>query len=185
MKPKIILLGMSRMVGKDTFFNLLNELYPNKFIRFAFADSLKSKLNNLSIEMFNKYIGELNGEQKEIMRPIMIEFGRAWRKIDPLHWPKIVYKKILQLKGENLEFIPCCCDLRFYNELEFFKNIYGSECIFIEINRIGAPEPTEEEKKNIPLLKKYVDYNLTWPTISDNLDELKPYVVKFYNKYFI
>jgi hypothetical protein len=187
MKPAIIIIGHSKMVGKDTFFSLINKLYPNIFYRLAFADALKSDLEDISFKMFGKSISGLTQNEKEILRPVMIEFGCAFRKIDPLHWVKAVHKQIDEISPFHYTNarIPIITDGRFSNEISYFKDIYFEKCVFVEINRIGAPEPTDEEKRNIPLLKKYVDYSLTWPTSIDNFAALEPYIHQFYNKYFL
>lgn len=180
-----ILVTGSRRVGKDTFFHLLNKLYPNQFTRKAFADELKQDLNPLSQKMFQKNVDELDNKEKEIFRPIMISYGCAWREIDPLHWVKKVSYKIAV---EKLQVYVCqvILDNRFPNEIAFFRDGYPDNTIVLEIEREGAPEPTDEEKKNIPLIKPFIDYSIKWPTVlpEKGLDELAPFVHDFYQKYF-
>jgi hypothetical protein len=166
-------------VGKDTFYKLLSESYTNNFMRFGFADELKRDLFELVRDQFGWDIFDLKGEQKEVIRPIMIAYGCAWRKVDGLHWVKIIDEK---LKHYNKNFIPVITDVRFENESKFFRDKYGKDFILIKINREGAPIPPDEELKNQPLVDNYVDITLNWHTVGDEISLLKPQVEIIYNK---
>lgn len=180
---KVIGIYATRQNGKDTFMNLLNKLYPNKFVRFAFADKLKDKCDYLCYDMFGKHTNELTETEKEIIRPIWIAVGMAYRAIDGLYWVK--------LASENIDFandyIPTSSDTRFPNECDYFKEKFGNNYLLIGIKRDGAPEPTDEEKKWEAEMEKRVECWINWPTVSPekSLDELNPYVIEFFNKYFI
>lgn len=184
---KIIGICGNRRVGKDTFYNLFQTLDKN-VCRYAFADELKNDLADLFWEKFNVDIHTMDGELKEKLRPILIAYGLAWRNIDPLHWVKIVNTKIVNddctKSGlARFETTYCIPDFRFANEIEFFKNRYGKRFILVGIDRIGAPEPTEEEQKHWPELKKYFDHYINWPTVDSNLNELMPYIKDIHNCY--
>lgn len=190
---KIICINGFARVGKDTFFNLLKA--TNRiFVRFAFADELKHDLSQLILEQFGYDIFNLSEKQKEIIRPLLISYGCAWRKIDSLHWVKIVDKKIDKIIKNNNEkslfnedlypkIIPCVTDCRFSNEILYFKNKYKDNFILVKIDRNGAPEPPEEEKINQPLVDKYVDFSISWETVGDKIELLRPYIDDFLNKY--
>jgi hypothetical protein len=154
---KTVLITGSKRVGKDTFFNLLNNLYPNKFIAFRFADELKNDLDFISLKMFNKRARDLDGEEKEVFRPILISYGCSWRELDPIHWVRVVDKQIDE--NENSNLTPIILDCRFSNEILFFKEKYKNQTVTLEIIREGGPEPTDEEKRNIPLLNSTSSYS--------------------------
>lgn len=173
----IVGLTGAKRCGKDTFASLLTTYLQIK--SWAFADELKNDLDSISLKMFNKRAKDLDGEEKEIFRPILIGYGCGWRAIDVNHWVNVVDKQI----DDSNDKYHCIKDMRFPSEVEFFKNKYGKNFILVEINREGGPEPTDEEKKNIPLLKPLIDYNLTWPTVlpEKKLDVLHGFVQDFYS----
>lgn len=169
-----------RRAGKDTFAQLLKDVCPQPVIKYAFADALKNDLAELFKDKFNADIFTLEGELKETLRPIMISYGCVWRSIDPLHWVKDVQKSIGTWDSMG-QFVHCITDVRFRNEAETLKNKYGDKFILISINRIGGPEPTEEEKRNIPEIKPLVDCEITWETEPD-LIKAREIVRNFYSK---
>ena len=178
---KVIALGSTRMVGKDTFYALLCNCSP-KFYRIAFADHLKYMINPLCRELFaHKIVNELSPSEKEIIRPVMISVGEAARKIDQDFWIKKAYQ-LISLNTDAYS-IPVITDMRYLNEYNYFKNIYGDSFLFIDINRVGAPEPTAEEQIYAPPLKKVADVSLTWDTDPTMLT-LQTHVNGIYEKYF-
>ncbi len=190
---KLIGITGHALSGKDTFFNLLHKT-DDRFVRFALADELKEDLADLVSKQFGWDIFNLTSAQKEVVRPIMITYGQAWRKVDPLHWVKIVEKKIDKLFRENNEIglfdknlyphrIPVCTDIRFVNEFLCFKKKYGEQFLLVKVSRDGAPEPPEEEKKNQPCVDVYVDHFISWPTVGKELDKLDAYIQNFLVKF--
>jgi hypothetical protein len=183
---KLIALGSTRMVGKDTFYTLLSRLYPDRFFtRYAFADQLKDYCNPLCRSIFNRSIHNLTPEEKEMFRPILIETGKICRSLDIDYWVKRTYEKMQRdsMEYPSVPSIAVASDLRFTNEYVFLKNIYEDSMVYVDIERIGAPEPTEEEKKHSPELKKLADDRIIWPS-DPTIDSLIPTVANFYNKYF-
>lgn len=94
---KIIGVCGTKCVGKDTFYKLLDKKYPNKFVRFAFADELKNDLFELVRDQWGLDVKNLSGNKKESIRPLLIGYGCSWRNIDPLHWVKEINKKLIIL----------------------------------------------------------------------------------------
>lgn len=178
-----IIIGLTspKRHGKDTFAQLLTAYIPD-LKSWAFADQLKDDLDPVSLKMFNKRAKDLDGEEKEIFRDIMIGYGCGWRKIDIDHWVKVIDKAI----DDSNDKYHCIKDMRFPSEVNFFKQKYGVNFELVEINREGGPEPTDEEKRNIPLLQSLIDYRIKWPTISPEkkLDVLHYYVQDFYSHLF-
>jgi hypothetical protein len=183
-KPKFLALGTCRMVGKDTFFSLLNEIDP-RFKRMALADELKSKMSRFCYSVFGKTPERLTPEEKEMFRPLLIEAGRVARSVDVDFWCKQLMEQIVinKIANEYQDSVYTLTDCRYPNEYQYFKKIYGDSMLFVNIERIGAPEPTEEEKVNSPELIKMADANIRWGT-DPSLESLRPIVRKFYNQYF-
>lgn len=181
---KLICLGSTKQVGKDTFFFLLKELNP-KFKRVALADALKSKMSGFCYELFRKMPEQLNSVEKEMFRPLLIEAGRLARSVNQDYWCKELSEQIeiYDSTTANQDAIYVVTDLRYLNEYNYFKNRYGSSMLFVNIERDGAPEPTGEEKINSPLLTPFADFNLKWET-DPSLTSLRPWVKEFYNLYF-
>lgn len=179
---RCLVLGSSRMVGKDTFFSLLSK-HDKRFKRWAFADILKEYCEPLCAKAFNKSINELLPYEKELFRPVLIEVGRLFRSIDEDYWVKQVHLQINKILSENSDTIPVITDGRFANEYNYFRRIYGDSVLFVNINRTDAPEPTEEEKKHIPELMRLMDDNISWKT-DPSFSSLQPTVTNFYKKYF-
>lgn len=166
-KHKIIGLYGNRGVGKDTLYSCIEKILkkdyeyvcPQYCNRYAFADELKNDLNPISQKMFKKNVLDLKANEKEILRSTLISYGCAWRTIDPLHWVKLVDEKISEDINFKAQFskIAFITDVRFPNEAQYFKKKYKDAFYLIGLDRKGAPEPTDEEKKHIKEMKKLCD----------------------------
>lgn len=154
----IIGISGNRCVGKDAFFKILLA-FDRRFKRYAFADSLKHDLAPLLKTQFDIDIFNVEAKEKEIIRPIMISYGVAWRNIDVDHWVKNVYNAI-QKEGNGV--IPVITDLRYKNELEFLRAKYGYKLIHINIVRKGSISPTEEELNNLKYISDKADVQVEW-----------------------
>jgi len=174
---KVIGLGCCKMVGKDTFFLLLKELNPD-FYRFAFADELKFGLSEFCFYLFGKQVIELTPTEKEIFRGVLIAGGKAGREINKDFW---VNKVVNNIKC-NSNFISVITDVRYSSEYNRLKQEFGDSFIFVNIEREGAPEPTDEEKIHAPELKKLANVNILWET-DLSFKTLRPIVKKFYLDY--
>ena len=186
--PKILMLGAKKQVGKDTFCQLLKELKPS-IERVAFADQLREYVYPITRQFFGKHPNDLTLSEKELARPIMIEVGRLARTLNIDYWVKIVadqikYEWAIQEKNGLDKTIFVCCDCRYLNEYQYFKREFGDEVMLVNIERIGAPEPTDEEKIHAPELKKLADVNFTWST-DESFVTLRPQISYFYSKYFL
>ena len=184
-KPKILLLSGYARTGKDTFFDLLQQVAiednNNIFSGFSFAYELKKDLaplvEEMGINIFNP-----TDEQKKIIRNLMIAYGCAWREIDINHWVKKVDAKIDTLTEGSIAVIR---DTRFISEVQYYFDKYGREnVLLVEIIRNGAPQPPEEELKNQPELSKNADVVLQWET-DPSLESLKPKVRYFYEQFIL
>lgn len=181
---KIIGITGARRAGKDTFYKILRKIDPS-FERFSFADELKRDLFVLIHEQFGINVFDCEGEEKEFIRPLLITYGCMWRAKDPLHWVKKVDEAIedghefqTHIRTYREDFNTCITDCRFPNEAQFFIDKYGDDFILIEIEREGGSDPTEEELKHIPDMKKLASFSLKLPSV-DNVEELEPYIQNF------
>jgi hypothetical protein len=175
----IIGISGNRCVGKDTFYKFLFTL-DRRFKRYAFADSLKQDLDPLFKNQFNIDIFNIEAKEKEIIRPIMISYGVAWRNIDVNHWVKNVYNNI---QKECDYTIPVITDLRYKNELEFLREKYGNKLIHINITRKGSISPTEEELNNLKYISNKADVQIEWGFNTD--EEMLTIVKNVHDNYII
>jgi hypothetical protein len=176
-KIKYLLITAPKRHGKDTFFKLLNQMYPGQFKSYAYADQLKSDLAPLVQEQFKADIFTMEGSQKELIRPLLISYGEIWRAIDQQHWVREVVNSI------DPAYCSVVLDNRYCDEVQYFKQKFPQQCVVVSIRLINGPEPSEAELKSLPLIEPLIDYRIEWPRTQDaNL--LKVYVKQFYDKYF-
>ena len=90
--------------------------------------------------------------------------------------------------------IPIISDCRFVNEAKWFKDKEitspdRGKVIIVEIDRFDSGlTPPDEELKNQPLLKPYIDHVVRWPTSKIKTEralekDLMIYVTDFLTKY--
>lgn len=182
---KLTIVGITGFArsGKDTFFSLLSKR-NSRYKRYAFADKLKQDLRLFLMEQCHIDINTIPNEKKHLVRPMMIAYGCLQRDLgDGLHWVREMEKQMLS----DIRFadmlspsapIPVITDIRFPNEAKYLKEKYN--LILVEVNREGAPTPPDEELKNQPLVREYVDHFINWPTVGDDkIMELQSYVDDF------
>jgi len=181
-KIKYLLITAPKRHGKNTFFDLLNEMYPGQFRAYAYADQLKSDLAPLVQDQFKVDIFAMEGLQKELIRPLLISYGEIWRERDALHWVKIVDQKIKKDSAAK-DFCAVTTDNRYFNEIQYFKEKFPKQCVVVSIRLINGPEPSQAELKSLPLIEPLIDCRIEWPRTQDaNL--LKGYIKQFYETYF-
>lgn len=157
-----VLLCGCRQAGKDTLFNLLRSI-DHRCRRFAFADKMKEDLRQLCISQFGIDPLTATGEEKEFLRPLFISYGCMWREKDPDHWVRKVADHIQQNHLCNPQpMLHITTDGRFENEVGLFRERFGSNLRVIWVDRIGAPPPTDEERKHIDSVRAMADYSITW-----------------------
>jgi hypothetical protein len=172
MTPKFLLIAGNRVVGKDTFFNILSRKLNVPIKRIAFADYLKEMLEGVCLAFFNKKIGDLNSYEKETFRPVLLTVGKLGRELDLDFWVK---KAVDQIDHSFSLYV--FTDVRYLNEYEFLNKKFPGQCHLLWIDRVGAPPPTSEELVHGPRLKAFADSTLEWPTFGvDNLDKGYKYV---------
>lgn len=181
-KIKYLLITGPKRSGKDTFFNLLDNMYPGKFRAYAYADQLKVDLAPLVRQQFGVDIFSMEGLEKESIRPLLISYGEIWRERDAFHWVRIVDQKIKKDSAAK-DFCSVTTDNRYFNEILYFKQKFPDQCVVVSIRLKGGAEPTEAEAKSLPIIEPLIDYRIEWPRTQDS-DQLKVYVKGFYEEYF-
>lgn len=176
MRKLIGITGFARC-GKDTLFNrskLLLEKESHRCERVAFADALKSEVNeilepNSGISAFTE-----DSKDKELIRPLLVTYGTdIRRKLNPNCWIEKIQPTVIDLLEDN-KFV-FVTDVRFENEAHWIKINNG---FLIKLEREGIGPANHEEHRQSVLLKKHVDYNISWPTYGeDNLNECDAHIL--------
>ena len=130
----MIFLGISgkRESGKSLLASYLEHYHG--WARFSLADDLKKR----AMKDFNLLPNQLWGKDKEVptqyvrtngepltARDILIRMGTFYRSVDQLFWCKQFDPRI----GDRI----VCDDIRFVNEIKYFKDVYGAK--FIRLDR--------------------------------------------------
>ena len=173
---KIIGISGVATSGKDTLCNMISRYLSQRNIiskRIALADNLKNDLRDFILDKFSIDITKSTPEEKSLVRPIMVSYGKIRRSISKgTHWTQKVEKDLERLTSENI--IPIITDIRYmeYPEDEYFwlKNKNG---ILVHISRLDLngnliPPANIEEKENYIKLKEVSDLKLTWRTEENN-----------------
>jgi hypothetical protein len=124
------LLGPAR-VGKDTVCKALG------IPRIAFADRLKADIKPL-LDGLNLDLSKI--EDKTLARPLMVEYGRLARAVDPDHW----VKRIVPPGGFG-EMV-CVTDVRYLNEVNFIRKLGGE---VFRLYRKGISPANDEERRSL------------------------------------
>jgi hypothetical protein len=177
-KNIVKLIGISGVAtsGKDTLCNMISRYLSQQNIiskRIALADNLKNDLKDFILDKFSIDITKSTPEEKSLVRPIMVSYGKIRRSISKgTHWTQKVENDLEMLIRENI--IPIITDIRYmeYPEDEYYwlKNKNG---ILIHISRLDLngnliPPANIEEKENDIKLKSMADLKLIWRTEENN-----------------
>jgi len=155
-----------RRVGKDTFANALLENHST-LESYAFADALKLELSPFVQEQYHLDIFNVSGDDKELIRPLLIAHGMVRRAQDPLYWVKKVDEWVGDSHNRKINHISVIKDCRFPNEYDYMKGKYGKSFILVGLSRAGSLPPTDEEERNEKEMEKRVDISVHLPNVSD------------------
>jgi hypothetical protein len=136
---RLIALAGYATVGKDAICESLG------FQRCAFADALKADLPPL--------LSKLPPHEKYQIRPLLVEYGRTARRLDPDYWVK---RLIIPKHGDV-----CCVDVRYANECRYIQGLGG---IIIRVHRAGVGPANEEEERTIG----EIDRQFRLPSVSND-----------------
>lgn len=181
MKQKFLAITGVARSGKDSTFNIIRKLLPERsIVHLAFASTLKRAAYQLLKENLNIDVFSCTPEEKELVRPILVELGVAARKKNPRHWIDKLQKMIeaccISTNPYLDDSIVCITDLRFDeqkgDEYDYVKNELGATVIHVErllLKEMALPPANEHEAINDIKLKQKADIRLS----ASNLEELE------------
>ena len=188
------LCGVARS-GKDYFCQFLLEEVKKQGLsakRYALADPLKEDLSPFLKEKCNIDIFHCSPQNKELVRPILVDYGKIKRvQTEGKYWTKIIEKQIFK-DSPDLAIIT---DIRYCiykeDECHWLKNEMGGKLVHIrkfsknfEGNNEYVQAPNEDELTNDPILYKNSDYYIEWPDFSQDFARVfspSIYVLNFWN----
>jgi len=176
---KIIGISGVATSGKDTLCSLIARHLNSKNIksqRLALADNLKNDLKSFICDKFDINIIEASSQEKSLIRPIMVAYGKTKRILSKgKHWTDMLDKEIEELLNQKI--VPIITDVRYmeYPEDEFFW-LKSRNGILIHISRLDIngnliTPANLEEKENDVKIKEKADLKLIWET-EDDIDSL-------------
>ena len=151
---RIILISGYARSGKDTLANALDkQLADLEPVRVKFANVLKNALQKALNDVGLGHIDVFTEDpiQKELIRPLFVEFGKYCRANDKDVFVRTAWRDISDLfyNGKGVVIVP---DLRYSNEIqlisEWAKQL-GWNVIHIRICRIGNQAANEEEMQSV------------------------------------
>tara|TARA_R100000808_G_scaffold1960_3_gene8336 strand:- start:8676 stop:9230 length:555 start_codon:yes stop_codon:yes gene_type:complete len=146
-KAKVIGLIAEARSGKDTVFNIVKTLLPDKtVVRVAFGDAVKEEVaerHELSVEDIE--------DNKESFRNLLQAWGTDYRRVNDEHyWIKKIKPQvdILMSSADVVVFT----DIRFLNEADYIKDKLKGDLIKITGKKervLESDHPSETELKAI------------------------------------
>ena len=155
---RIILISGYARSGKDSLATALEKhLAHREPVRVKFANVLKTALGvalqriGLDVDVFTE-----DEQQKQAIRPLLVEFGKFARSVDKDVFVKAAWRDICDLfqNGKGVVIVP---DLRYVNEINLISLWASSEgwaVTHIRISRMGNRAANEEELQSINTLPK-------------------------------
>jgi hypothetical protein len=186
---KYLILGIAGKAtsGKDTFYEILKNLLPEYDVqRVSIGDNIRVDINNLGyFTQNNLNIFDFTPEEKESVRPLMVEYANFARKrsngtyfLDRID--KRLQHTISQAEYQSPSNTPqkplilCITDIRFQeyenDEVNWIQHKHKGKLIYIDRydwvygNKTPIPFVNETEKEQIPILMKRADHTVSWPT---------------------
>lgn len=163
-------------VGKDTLCNFLIEKFKENYKiaakRCSIAgDTIRKDLKPFILEKTEVDIECATPEEKTLLRPIMVEYGRYMRNKTQ---GRYFIEKLKENKEFGVGYVPIIPDIRYTefekDELYWLKKENSGLLIFLERNGI---EPANKfEKENNQKLKKSADLVFKIPNFKSS-DDLK------------
>jgi lambda repressor-like predicted transcriptional regulator len=184
---KVVGFGCTAQVGKDTASTHLEEQYPGKFKRVAFADELKKAAMSIFDLSHEQCFG--SQEIKETVDPrygksprqLLQELGVKMREIFPDIWvAKVFLETIPRLQEQGYEGF-AVSDVRFPNEADWIRK-YGG--IVVRVTRAGSGTTVGADHASETSLKDYVcdveiSNNGTFEEYFEKLDRMTEEVLQY------
>jgi hypothetical protein len=167
--PPIGIAGAAR-AGKDTLCRgIIHELkvYKIDAVRKSIAgDTVKTDLKNLLLERFNINSFTENAEQKEFIRPLLVEYGKMQRN-------KTQGRYFIDGFIPTPDVVNILPDIRYVeypeDEVHWLKNEVKGLLIFIK--RKDIQDANDTEKINNKIISNMADYTLHWDTLNEKNPE--------------
>jgi len=168
--PPIIGISGAARAGKDTLCRaLIRELVRDGFTatrKSIAGDTVKSDLRELLKNKFELDSFTEITEEKEFMRPLLVEYGKMQRAKTQGRY----FIEQFQPESDTINILP---DIRYVeypkDEVYWLKNEMKGFLIFIE--RDGIYDANDTEKINNKIIKNVADYNLKWGNLDENSQE--------------
>jgi hypothetical protein len=171
---KIIGISGYARAGKDTFAAYAAEILEEFGLqskRIAFADSLKKNINSFLLEHLGITSFTQDDDAKLIIRPLLVAYGAAARKINKDYWIEQIKPDILNSDKTVVKIIT---DVRYENECKFIQSLGGKIVVVSQPSSVPA---NDEEKRNQPLVDDIANHKLIWPKFgASNMGAAKKYV---------
>lgn len=173
----IALSGCAR-AGKDTFFNLMCERWPNRFFGIALGDTLKREVDEICKSRFNISAFTQDSEEKKKIRPTVVQASKANRAYtNGKYYTNSIQECVNKVQAQGI--IPVVKDIRYaeYTEDEVYWAI-KNKALLIHITRYDENGNTvhpanEDEALNDPVVHNLADFKVFWRTTNDKNELLK------------
>ena len=181
--------------GKDSFFSIANDYFKSLNVRckrIALADNLKNDLKDFIFDKFKLNIFNLRSEDKELIRDLMVVYGKIKRQqSEGKYWTNLIKNQMIKdMANYDILFVT---DIRYAyypdDELSWLRSFKSNMLVHIsrlDKNGLIIPPRNQEEAQNDPILKKDADAMLCWHTTEDSLlrkKEAEEVLKKIYEKY--
>lgn len=172
-------------MGKDTLCNLFIEyfkkLHKIKAKRHSIAgDTIRNDLKGLILKKMGKEVDMNDPEEKRLIRPLMVEYGRFMRNKTK---GRYFIEELEKNKKFGNNFVPIIPDIR-YAEFENDENFWlrkEKKGILIFLKRNGVDPANSFEEKNNLILEKEADFVIDIPTFGEKgnfIDDYTDYMDK-------
>ena len=167
--PPIGIAGAAR-AGKDTLCRALIREFAmirmNAVRKSIAGDQVKSDLFDVLMDNFNIDAFTENSEEKEFMRPLLVEYGKMQRK-------KTEGRYFIDRFEPKLNVVNILPDIRYVeypkDEVHWLKNEVKGLLIFVE--RKDIYDANDTEKINNTIIKNLADYHLKWASLSEQSEQ--------------
>lgn len=161
--PKLIAITGSAGVGKDTVYEALKQYllsFGTTAFRLSIGDEIKKEMNEFLLKSIGISAWTRNRNEKDVIRPLLVEFGRAKRfKFGSDYWAKMLAPK-LKLNGSQ-NIISVLTDFRYFDfEYEWIRS---QDSLIIYLERDGVEPANSDETENNPKIKAHADLVIKCP----------------------
>ena len=164
--PQIIGISGAARAGKDTLCRaLVRELLKDGFIgtrKSIAGDTVKGDLQELLERKFKMDSFTEITEEKEFMRPLLVEYGKMQRAKTQGRY----FIEQFEIEQDIINILP---DIRYVeypkDEVFWLKNEVNGFLIFLE--RENVYDANDTERVNNKIIKEMADYKLKWGSLDE------------------